>query len=155
MTCHAVQLLRCITDSCLDIPNPSWRSSICSVHYHHHAPAFPHIPHSIRTTSRYPRRLIANPPGPTANPQLAQSRDPLFTRPTSVHDHRSPPKTHQLASTGCYHHPFISSTALLPGYIGQLGPGCSVSRREIQRNGPGWLLTVSACIHFEAYPFSI
>jgi hypothetical protein len=32
----------------------------------------------------------------------------------------------------------------LHSVIGQLGPGCSVSDLEIQRNGPGWLLfTVS------------
>jgi hypothetical protein len=34
----------------------------------------------------------------------------------------------------------ISSAAPLHSVIGQLGPGCSVSVFEIQRNGPGWLL---------------
>jgi hypothetical protein len=35
---------------------------------------------------------------------------------------------------------FISSAVSLHSVIGQLGPGCSVSDLEIQRNGPGWLL---------------
>lgn len=35
---------------------------------------------------------------------------------------------------------FIASAVSLHSVIGQLGPGCSVSDLEIQRNGPGWLL---------------